>query len=230
MEFLKNYGLLDDIDENLKIKEAISTLESTASVKTRAGCHKIMGIHSEAVGRHASLALRKEGVSGDWLDDESHGYGEFRAPITVPANYYTQYDKYKGDYLNGKRSGQGTYQYSNGDVYEGSWLHGVSHGLGCMRWIDGGVYSGEYRKDQLHGQGKMVYANDPKQVLSYEGSWANGLYHGLGTMTYTAVSGKKQQTGLWKKNKFVRAQAIDNVAESSAKKTTMATETILSTE
>jgi hypothetical protein len=64
MEYLKNYGILDDVDEMLKMKEAISTLEATVSVKSRAGCHKLMADHTLSVNRYACLVQRKEGVSG----------------------------------------------------------------------------------------------------------------------------------------------------------------------
>jgi hypothetical protein len=39
---------------------------------------------------------------------------------------------YKGQFLNQKKSGKGTYIFANGDIYEGSWENNVRHGKGVL--------------------------------------------------------------------------------------------------
>jgi hypothetical protein len=64
MNLIKNYGMLDDLDEDLKVKQAIRSLQAIASVQTRAGCHKVNSEHVQAVGRFSVLLPSKRGVTG----------------------------------------------------------------------------------------------------------------------------------------------------------------------
>ena len=40
------------------------------------------------------------------------------------------------------------YRYSNGDTYEGQWLKGKKHGEGAMTFINGAKYQGGYKEDK----------------------------------------------------------------------------------
>ena len=86
---------------------------------------------------------------------------------------------YVGEWLSGKRHGQGIFTFSSGDVYEGRWAmdkfeghgkytskegtyEGNNHagswcGKGEFRWLDGRVYRGEFRDSAFNGHGKIVY-------------------------------------------------------------------------
>jgi len=41
---------------------------------------------------------------------------------------YLSGDFYDGDWINGLKTGQGLYKFSNGDTYEGQWLKEKRHG------------------------------------------------------------------------------------------------------
>jgi len=119
--------------------------------------------------------------------------------------YHTNGDRYRGQYENNMRHGQGTLLYKNGNKYEGEFQMDKQHGFGT-HWIckdgklrmqyrggfangkragqgvlayeDGGKYDGEWLEGKQHGQGKMLYAGGEV----HEGSWAEGKRHGPGTL------------------------------------------------
>jgi hypothetical protein len=51
---------------------------------------------------------------GQWKENKKHGKGTY---IWGPASKWAG-DIYKGDYVDGNRTGQGIYNYANGNVYE----------------------------------------------------------------------------------------------------------------
>lgn len=61
---------------------------------------------------------------------------------------------YKGEWLDGKMHGFGTYKYpkgSKGLKYEGSFKYGDKHGLGTFKFADGNQYIGHFKKGKMHG-------------------------------------------------------------------------------
>ena len=48
--------------------------------------------------------------------------------------------------------------YSDGGYYEGQWLDGKRHGQGKMHWPSGDCYEGQWLDDKKHGQGKYNYS------------------------------------------------------------------------
>lgn len=44
--------------------------------------------------------------------------------------------------------------YANGERFEGNWVHGKRHGQGTYTYADGSVYTGEWDNDRIHGKGK----------------------------------------------------------------------------
>tara|TARA_B110000285_G_C14637682_1_gene386230 strand:- start:307 stop:465 length:159 start_codon:yes stop_codon:yes gene_type:complete len=51
---------------------------------------------------------------------------------------------YEGDWKNGKRSGYGSFRYTNGDIYNGLWLKNKKNGDGFMKYANGDVYNGNF--------------------------------------------------------------------------------------
>ncbi len=47
----------------------------------------------------------------------------------------------------------------NQSVYTGEWLKGKRHGQGFLRWIDGSTYSGKWFNSYSHGQGQLRFAD-----------------------------------------------------------------------
>ena len=45
--------------------------------------------------------------------------------------------KYSGDFKNGKKHGNGKYNFPNGDVYEGEWENGKREGEGIYTYFSG---------------------------------------------------------------------------------------------
>lgn len=41
-------------------------------------------------------------------------------------------EEYQGNYINGKRNGNGTMKWPNGNTYIGDWLNGKPHGNGIF--------------------------------------------------------------------------------------------------
>jgi hypothetical protein len=123
-------------------------------------------------------------------------------------------DKYVGEWMNGKKHGQGTYTEKWGDTYVGQWKNGKEHGQGT--YTDAGnddIYVGQWKNGKKHGQGTYTYgdAKTFKGVLRvsftggdiYEGQWKDGKKHGQGTYTPGEEYSKKwpMYVGQWKNGK-----------------------------
>ena len=89
----------------------------------------------------------------------------------------TKDTSYEGQFLDGKKHGQGKYttpnfsyvgmfnenqfdsrgyiSYKNGDKYEGNFEKGKKSGNGTYTWSDGSYYEGSYKNDLKHGQGRF---------------------------------------------------------------------------
>lgn len=81
---------------------------------------------------------------------------------------YPNGDTYTGEYVGGKREGQGTYVYAEkGWRYTGGFRAGLRHGLGEMQYGKGVRYHGHWAGGKRSGQGTMYYAN--KDI--YTGEW-----------------------------------------------------------
>jgi hypothetical protein len=64
-------------------------------------------------------------------------------------------DKYEGNWVEGKRKGQGMLTYVNGDVFSGMWQDDVKQGEGTYEFADGRVLSGSWNNDRAHGKCTM---------------------------------------------------------------------------
>lgn len=93
--------------------------------------------------------------------------------IFLSSTAYAQ-GHYKGNIVNGKKNGQGTYVWSNGDKYVGNWVNDSICGHGTYYWHTGEVYVGEWYNDKKHGQGKMTWPDG----LVYEGKWVYDDFRG----------------------------------------------------
>ena len=65
---------------------------------------------------------------------------------------------YLGNWLNGKRSGQGKMTVAN-DVYEGHWANDLPNGPGQRTFTNGNVYVGNLANGKMNGQGQMTFSN-----------------------------------------------------------------------
>jgi hypothetical protein len=83
--------------------------------------------------------------------DCKNGYGE----------YMFSNGKYSGNWIKGKRTGQGKYEWHSGDFYEGGFRKGKLHGYGKLKFKEGDFEEGEWHKGK------------PK---SLKVTWSNGDY------------------------------------------------------
>jgi hypothetical protein len=127
---------------------------------------------------------------GSFRHDKRHGKGMMT---------YSEDDiegTYKGDWINGLRSGEGICVYACGSEYTGEWSADDKCGSGVLTYLKGPLtgksdgegiegivedrYQGQWSGDQRHGEGEQTYVNGDKFV----GLWASGMKNGYGTMYY----------------------------------------------
>ena len=53
----------------------------------------------------------------------------------------------EGEFVKGKRQGEGTYTFSDGEKYTGQWFQDQQHGKGVFTFKNGNVYDGLWYKD-----------------------------------------------------------------------------------
>ena len=106
-----------------------------------------------------------------------------------------QYKKnnYKGEYKDGMRHGQGTYNYPDESKYVGEWKDDMPNGKGTITYTEGTKYEGEWQDNKWHGQGIYSFPDGSK----YEGEYKNNKQEGQGTATFE--DGSKYE-GKWKDN------------------------------
>jgi hypothetical protein len=93
----------------------------------------------------------------------------------------TSTGKYKGEFENGKKHGQGTLIFLNGDSYEGEFENGKKHGQGTLIFLNGDSYEGQFSNGLEHGKGVFKFANGDMHV----GKYSNGEANGKGIYTFT---------------------------------------------
>lgn len=79
------------------------------------------------------------------------------------------------------KHGVGSYFFSNGDKYCGDWEAGRMHGEGCFHWAEGDVYTGHWERGAISGMGTKHCASD--NTVS-QGYWRGGGLHGQGKRAY----------------------------------------------
>ncbi len=87
--------------------------------------------------------------------------------------------RYEGHFVDGEFDGEGTAWYPDGSRYKGDWKDGQWHGEGTWRDADDTRYTGQFRNDQFDGQGTLTMAND--DILT--GQWSDGQLNGHGSLT-----------------------------------------------
>ena len=104
-------------------------------------------------------------------------------------------NKYVGEWMDGKPSGQGTFTYPNDKKYVGEWKDGRPNGQGTLTFPNGNKYVGEFKEDNLNGQGTFTYPSGSK----YVGEFKADKFNGQGTYTY---SNGNKYVGEFKEDKF----------------------------
>lgn len=77
-------------------------------------------------------ALNSAQYKGTFVSGKMHGYGKFVFDPAWNSVGQLAYSVYSGNWLDGKKSGNGQLVLPNGDVYDGNWLDGKMHGKGRL--------------------------------------------------------------------------------------------------
>ncbi|KAM9837984.1 radial spoke head 10 homolog B [Aulostomus maculatus] len=95
------------------------------------------------------LNLRQKYV-GEWQYGVQHGQGKhIWFLLRLHGSQYCQMNQYTGDFVQGERHGQGTFDYTDGEIYEGEWKNNKKHGQGKLTFEDGHIFEGEFVNDQM---------------------------------------------------------------------------------
>lgn len=116
--------------------------------------------------------------TGDCLN----GYGE---RVDQKNGYY-----YKGTWKDGILNGQGEMKNRDG-VYSGNFVNGKKEGQGTMIYVGGGSYSGFWKNDLFEGQGKFINAKgEIEEGVFIAGKLSTGKYTASNGSTIPYLNGK----------------------------------------
>ena len=80
--------------------------------------------------------------------------------------------KYDGQWVNDKKSGNGILYQNDSMVYKGEWLNDTFNGFGELYFPNGELYyQGEWNNNEKNGNGIQYYKN---KNIQYQGIWLNG--------------------------------------------------------
>ena len=125
--------------------------------------------------------------------------------------------KYTGDRVDGKKEGNGKYEWNDGSVYEGEFSNDQINGKGKLTIPQKGIYEGNFVNGKRSGQGTYTFTNGDK----YQGNWSDDKMSGQGTYTFangdtyvgefsnnkfngqgTYTKGSNKYTGTWSDNEY----------------------------
>lgn len=117
-------------------------------------------------GKGEMLWLNGDKYEGEFQNGLIHGFGT----ITWNTGDKKQHS-YTGFFAEGKRTGEGTYQWPDGKTCQGNWIAGVPTGDVTITYPDKKIYQGPVNaKSEPHeGSGKMIFAD-----RTCSGKWNNG--------------------------------------------------------
>jgi TonB family protein len=114
--------------------------------------------------------------------------------------------EYVGEFIDGKRHGQGAYTYLNGDRYVGQFKDDKFNGQGTFSFSIGDVYEGEFKDGKINGRGTLKFASGNK----YVGQFKDEKRSGIGTL-YSS-NGAIAQDGIWAEDKFISSTPIQQAS------------------
>ena len=130
-------------------------------------------------------------------------------------NNYSNGDIYEGEYKNGKKEGKGTYKWKNGDIYIGNWKNDMKDGEGKYRFNNGDKYIGLFKMDKIEGNGIYVWANEN----TYKGQFKNNEIKGKGILNYICTNVNKEIKDMNSKFNCQKNRDIQGLNEKNNKST-----------
>ena len=102
------------------------------------------------------------------------------------AKITTEDEIYEGEFLNGKRDGEGILNYTDsefyGNSYQGQFLNDKYHGEGVYKYVTGDYYEGNFRMGRFDGFGIFYYKSGEEEgdvygVLAiWKRTWARCIH------------------------------------------------------
>lgn len=71
--------------------------------------------------------------------------------------YLCRWQKYEGQWKNGKWEGNGKTTWKDGATHEGQWMAGKANGNGTKIFNGGDKYTGEWKDDKINGEGVYTW-------------------------------------------------------------------------
>ena len=168
---------------NIQKNHSEKTLPSTKG-STYIGAY----INNQKNGKGKLTVTDQFTYDGNFKDDLFDGYGEYTCK---------QY-KYKGTFLQGKRSGKGTeINLIKKIEYKGDFSEDKKNGKGQEKYPDGTIYIGEFKDNKKHGNGKMFL--DGIKSWSYKGEFVDDKISGKGRFKWNE---QKIYNGSWLNNEL----------------------------
>jgi hypothetical protein len=88
--------------------------------------------------------------TGQWHNDLPHGLGEHIWGDSSSHSVKKEVcNIYRGNFVRGRREGEGTFFYMNGSQYQGLWAADAKEGEGLFLYADGRVFAGLFRQNRM---------------------------------------------------------------------------------
>ncbi|WP_163336950.1 MORN repeat-containing protein [Desulfopila sp. IMCC35008] len=99
-----------------------------------------------------------EQYTGDWQNEQKHGYGTY---------VYSSGEQYSGGWRYNKKHGQGTYVWPGGYQFTGGWQNNLAHGQGIYTYPNGDRSSQVLNMGQLVSEERLsAQSSTPVQATS----------------------------------------------------------------
>jgi len=136
-------------------------------------------------------------ANSHWSDVRSKFSAIFSKPVEEAVSDWV----YVGEFLEGKKHGQGVQTHDDGRIYAGEWEEGAMHGWGVLTRKDGSVYRGQFEKGTMQGRGAEIIASSEQDkgfhkddstglFLTFEGRWKDGRRDGPGVAGRCVMVGR----------------------------------------
>lgn len=142
------------------------------AIKYKKNAIKSIGNYIDGIGCTMCFLNGKMVYHGYVKNNKAHYYGILRT------NLFT----YKGEFVQGVRSGRGTIHYKNGDKYKGDFKNNMRTGRGVIERKNGDMYIGQFKNNKTHGYGKTLYKNGN----FHEGIYKHGKRNGHGKVVLSS--------------------------------------------
>jgi hypothetical protein len=136
--------------------------------------------------------------TGQWANDLYNGKGKL---TVIDTNEYDMKgSEYEGDFVDGKKHGNGIINYKNVENYTGQFANDLYNGHG--EWSNSGQFTNSYTGDFVDGKRQGNGTSEVGREAGYEtytGKWANDLYNGQGKLESTEYLdqwGEKSKTNI----------------------------------